>query len=195
MWRARGAKIGAVAIAAALAVAPAARAASRQTAGAGDKALRAAIKTAERRIDGRIQQVTSNAPFVLLGTTRGAYLAGYGVVFTLEVNLVPVAPISPFRPAYSQQEIQNLNRQKREKLGALETNMRQLLIEQGAALTQVPSAEKIAIVVSLFNFNWEDTAGLPSQIVMQATRQALLELQRTHAGAEAQERAIEVREF
>ncbi|HYM12449.1 MAG TPA: hypothetical protein VEU62_17055 [Bryobacterales bacterium] len=180
---------------AALAGAPAAQAASRQTSGAGDKALRAAIKTAERRIDARIQQVTSNAPFVLLGTTRGAYLAGYGVVFTLEVNLVPVAAISPFRPAYTAQEIQNLNHQKRQKLGALEASMRQLLTGEAAALTQIPANEKIAIVVTLFNFNWEDTTGLPSQIVMQAARQALVELQRTHAGADAQDRAIEVKEF
>jgi hypothetical protein len=111
------------------------------------------------------------------------------------VNLVPVAPTSPFRPAYSRQEIQNLNRQKREKLGTLENTMRQLLIEQAVALTRVPATEKIALVVSLFNFNWEDTTDLPSQVVMQATRQALLDLQRTHAGAEAQGRAIEVREF
>lgn len=178
----------------ALAGAPVARPAAREI-GAGDKALRAALRTAERRIDARIQQVTSNAPFVLLGTTRGAYLAGYGVVFTLEVNLVPVAAISPFRPAYTAQEIQNLNHQKRQKLGALEASMRQLLIGEAAALTQIPANEKIAIAVTLFNFNWEDTTGLPSQIVMQATRQALLELERTHAGAEAQERAIEMKEF
>jgi hypothetical protein len=191
MWRATIC----VALAGALAGAPAARAASRQTAGTGDKALRAAIKTAERRIDARIQQVTSNAPFVLLGTTRGAYLAGYGVVFTLEVNLVPVAALSPFRPAYTAQEIQSLNHQKREKLSVLEASMRQLLIGEAAAVTQIPASEKIAIVVTLFNFNWEDTTGLPSQIVMQAARQALLDLQRAHAGTDAQERAIEVREF
>ena len=159
------------------------------------RALRATLKTAERTIDDRIQQMTARAPFVLLGTTRGAYLAGYGAVFTMEVNLVPVAAISPFRPAYSPQEIQALNRQKREKLGLLKTGLRQLLVEQAAGLTQVAPGDKVAIVVTLFNYNWEDTNGLPSQLVMQATRQALLDLQSRRAGADAQERAVDLREF
>ena len=94
------------------------------------RALRAALKTAERAADDRIQQMTSRTPFVLLGNTRGAYLSGFGAVFTLEVNLVPVAGISPFRPAYSPQEIKALNQQKREKLALLRAAIRQLLVEQ-----------------------------------------------------------------
>ncbi|MBI3693712.1 MAG: hypothetical protein HY238_02570 [Acidobacteria bacterium] len=159
------------------------------------RAFRATLKTAERATDDRIQQMTSRTPFALLGNTRGAYLSGYGAVFTLEVNLVPVAAISPFRPPYSPPEIKTLNQQKREKLASLRAAIRQLLIEQAGVLTLVPPAEKIAIVVTLFNFSWEDTTGLPSQVVMQASRQTLLDLQARRAGPDAQERAIEVRDF
>jgi hypothetical protein len=147
------------------------------------RALRATLKNSEQTIDDRLQQMTARAPFALLGTARGAYLAGYGAVFTAEVNLAPVAGLSPFRPAYTPQEIQGLNKQKREKLSALKAGMRQLLIEQ------------VAIAVTLFNFRWEDTTGLPSQVVMQSTKQALLDLQARRAGPEAQERAIEGTEF
>jgi len=157
------------------------------------RALRATLKTAERTIDNRVQQMTDRAPFVLLGSTRGAYLAGYGAVFSLEVNLVPVAGISPFRPAYSPQEIQNLNRQKRQKMDVLKAGLRQVMADQAAALAQLAASEKVAVVVSLFNFNWEDSTGLPSQVVFQATRQTLLDARRS--GAEAIERAIDVREF
>jgi hypothetical protein len=157
--------------------------------------LRSTLKSAERTIDERVQQMTSRTPFVLLGTTRGAYLAGYGAVFSLEVNLVPVAGISPFRPAYSPKEIQDLNRQKREKLAVLKTGLRRLLLDQAAALPQVPANEKIAIVVNLFNFSWEDTAGLPSQLVLQASRQSLVDLQMRKTAGEALDRAIEVGEF
>lgn len=159
------------------------------------RAIRATIKASERQIDERVQQITSRAPFVLLGSTRGAYLAGYGAVFTLEVNLVPVARVSPFRPAYSPAEIQSINHQKREKLGALRAGLRQLLVDQAAALAQVPANEKVAIIVSLFNYHWEDTTGLPSQIVMQAQRQALADLQARRAAPDAIERAIDVSEF
>lgn len=163
------------------------------------RALRGGLKSAEQLIDDRIQQTTGRTPFVLLGRTRGGYLSGYGAVFTIEVNLVPVANVSPFRPAYSPQEIQKLNREKREKLGSLKATLRQLLVDQAAQLSQVPATEKVAIVVTLFNYHWEDTSGLPSQVVMQATRQALLDLHARRAGpggaAEAQERAIETKEF
>ncbi len=159
------------------------------------RAVRTALKSSERAIDERVQQTTARAPFVLLGTTRGAYLAGYGAVFTIEVNLVPVAGVSPFRPPYTPQEIQALNKQKREKLGVLKANLRQLLVDQAAALSLIPPAEKIAMVVTLFNYNWENTEGLPSQVVMQATRQALLDLHSHHAQPDAQERAVDVKEF
>jgi hypothetical protein len=159
------------------------------------RAVRATLKSAERTIDERVQQMTARAPFVLLGTTRGGYLPGYGAVFSLEVNLVPVAGISPFRPAYTPQEIQNINRQKREKLGALRAGLRPLLVDQAAGLAHVPPGEKVALIVTLFNHHWEDTTGLPSQIVLQATRQDLLNLAARRAGPADLERAIEMREF
>ena len=160
-----------------------------------NRAIRIALKSAERMIDGRVQQMTDRVPFALLGTTRAAYLSGYGAVFTLEVNLAPVANISPFRPAYTPKEIQDLNRQKREKLGLLKTGLRQILLDQAAALSQLPAQEKVAVVVSLFNFHWENTSGLPTQLVLQASRQALLEVQAKRGGPEALDRAIETREF
>jgi hypothetical protein len=164
-------------------------------AGVDGKAVRADLKNGERNIDDRVQQATSRAPFALLGQTRGAYLPGYGVVFSLEVNLVPVAGVSPFRPAYSRPEIQNLNQQKRAKLAELRTQLRQVLVDQGAALTRIPPTEKVAIVVTLFNFTWEDTNGLPSQIVLQATRQSLAELHVRKAAPDAIAAAIEMKEF
>jgi len=159
------------------------------------RSVRVSLRTAERAIDERIQQMTARAPFVLLGATRGAYLAGYGAVFSLEVNLVPVANVSPFRPSYAAQEIQNINRQKREKLGVLKAGLRQLLGEQAAVLGAVPAAERVAIVVTLFNYNWEDTTSLPSQLVLQGQKQALAEAQSRRAGPETLDRLIDVREF
>jgi hypothetical protein len=159
------------------------------------RAVRASLKSVERGIDERVQRMVDRAPFVLLGTTRGGYLPGYGAVFTLEVNLVPVAGISPFRPAYTPQEIQNINRQKREKLGTLRAALRPLLVDQAANLSQVPPNEKVALIVSLFNHHWEDTTGLPSQIVLQATRQSLLDLAARRANGADLERAIEMRDF
>jgi hypothetical protein len=159
------------------------------------RAVSSNLKNVSRTIDDRVQQMTARAPFVLLGQTRGAYLPGYGAIFTLEVNLVPVAGVSPFRPAYTPQEIQNLNRQKREKIGTLRAGLRPLLAEQAAGLAQIPPGEKVALIVTLFNFHWEDPTGLPSQIVLQATRQTLLEVQARRGGPAELERAIDLKEF
>ena len=159
------------------------------------RAVRATLKSVEKTIDEKVQQMTARAPFVLLGTTRGAYLPGYGAVFSLEVNLVPVAGLSPFRPAYTPQEMQNLNRQKREKIGTLRAGLRPLLVEQAAGLAQIPTGEKVALIVTLFNFHWEDTTGLPSQIVLQATRQDLINLKARSAAPPELERVIEMKEF
>jgi hypothetical protein len=157
--------------------------------------LRPTLKAVERAIDDRITQMTARQPFVLLGTTRGAYLPGYGAIFSLEVNLVPVAGVSPFRPAYTAQEIQNINRQKREKLGALRAGLRPLLVDQAASLSHLPAGEKVALIVTLFNHHWEDTTGLPSQIVLQAARQDLLNLAARRASAQELEKAIDLKEF
>ena len=42
----------------------------------------------EKSLDERISKLWDDNPYLLLGTTRGVYLEGYGAVFTAEVNLV-----------------------------------------------------------------------------------------------------------
>jgi len=44
-------------------------------------------------------------------------------------------------------------------------------------MSRVPVTEKVALIISLFHHTWEDTTGLPSQLVMQAQRQILLDHQ------------------
>ena len=161
----------------------------------GGGTLRATLKSSERAINERIQGMTERAPFVLLGVTRGAYLNGYGVVFALEVNLAPATAVGLFRSPYTPQEIKDINKRKREKLGVLKAGLRQLVAEQAGVLVQIPPQEKIALVVNLFNFGWEDSTGLPSQLVVQGTRRALMEIQMQRGGPEALERAVEILEF
>ena len=55
--------------------------------------------------------------------------------------------------------------------------MQEALIATAASLDTVPSNEQVAVGVSLFYYKWEDTSGLPGQIVMQAERQKLLDVQ------------------
>ena len=56
----------------------------------------AAIRAMEQSFDQRVMTLGAEAPFDLLGNTRGVYLGGYGAIFTTEVNLLVTNNVSPF---------------------------------------------------------------------------------------------------
>ena len=155
----------------------------------------AQIKTAERSIDGNFKDISGPDPMGLIGFTRGGYLTDYGAVFSLEVILVPVPNVSPFRPKYTDEEKKQLNIRKRQRLEDLELKAQEILVAAGSKLAAVPSDQKVALVISLFHFAWEDVSHLPSQVVMQATRQNLLDRQAARLDKQEFRKRLDVRRF
>ena len=51
--------------------------------------------------------------------------------------------------------------------------MREMLAASAASLTALPADNQVAVAVTLFYFSWEDRTGLPSQILMQASKKSL----------------------
>jgi len=137
---------------------------------------RATIAAMEKSFDHRIQSLDVTDPFDVLGSTRGVYLEGYGAVFTAEVNLVVGPAISPFRPALTKEQIAKLRLKRLARLPVLKRQMKDALGALAASLDTVPPSEQIVLGVSLFYFSWEQRADLPGQILMQARRQALLDV-------------------
>lgn len=135
--------------------------------------LRDQIAAAEQIVDQRFQSVDDDAPMMVVGNTRGAYIEGYGVVFNVQVNIAPVGNISPFRRSYSDEEIRQINIRKRQRIETLEQRTRELLVELSDSIVGLPDNEKIAIAVSLFHFAWEDLTALPRQMVMAAAKSIL----------------------
>jgi len=156
---------------------------------------RVALAAMERTFDRRIQRFDLNDPMDLLGSTRGVYLAGYGAVFTAEVNLVASAVVTPFRPAPSKEEAEKLRQKKAARLAQLEKNMREMMLNLAASLEGLPPEEHIALGVSVFYFSWENREGLPSQVPVRARRQALLDAQARRADAAALEALIPAEVF
>jgi hypothetical protein len=113
-------------------------------------------------------------PFVMLQETRGAYLEGYGVVFTLEVNLRPMRFISPFdaRP-YTDKEIQDARAIKLRRIKEAEALFRDLLRDHANGLAFLRPEESVAIVMHLFNT--AEHRDVPTQLVVQAHRQAVMD--------------------
>jgi hypothetical protein len=144
---------------------------------------RAALSALEKTFDRRFESLFDD-PFLLLGMTRAVYVPGAGAVFSAEVALV-ISPGGPLaRP--DREVLDRLHRKRLERLPELKQAMAGLLVRAGSALETVPEGERIVLGVTLFRKSGEPAAGLPSQIVMQATRREL---------AAKQEAAIQVSEY
>jgi hypothetical protein len=138
---------------------------------------RLALHAVELSFDKRIQTISTDIPFELLGSTRGVYLDGYGAVFTTEVNLSQSANISPFQLTIPKEYAAKLRLRKMDRVPLLKKHMQEEMLAMAASLDGVPPHERIVLGVTLFYFKWENTSNMPAQIIMQAERQKLLDVQ------------------
>lgn len=134
---------------------------------------REAMAAMEKSFGRRLVQQGTDASLDIVGEPRGIYLPGYGLVVSADVNLLSI-PLSPFRPALTKEEVARLRQRKLARLPALRAAMRQQMVEAATGLSAVPADERIVVVVSLYNFSWEQSEGIPAQILMEATRKELL---------------------
>ncbi len=145
----------------------------------------------EKRIDQRLETLFDE-PFLLLGMTRGLYLDKFGAVFSAELQLVSTPGVGTFGFTAPTKEMLVATRKKKlERLPLLKDAMRAQLASAAIALEKLPAEEKVVLGISIFRRSWEDSTGLPAQIVMQATRKDLVAA-RTSPAIEA---AIRIQEF
>ncbi len=156
---------------------------------------RQSLASLEKQFDRRILSYSIDDPFDLLGTTRGVYLEDYGIVFTAELNLVAAAVVTPFRPAFTKEQIARLRMKKLERLGHLKRMMREMMVAAAHSLRSVSDEQRIAVAVTLFRYSWEDSTGLPAQILMEARAGSLRKFEAGKLDGAAIEAAITVREF
>jgi len=156
---------------------------------------RGALAALEHRFDRSIQSYQPNDPFHLLGTTRGVYLEDYGVVFTSELNLVAAAVVTPFRPPFTEAQIEELRDKKLQRLDDLKKLMRSMMVDSATSLKTLPENRRVAVGVTLFSFAWENSRGIPRQILMEARRGDLLGFESGKLDAAGLNAAIRVQEF
>lgn len=162
---------------------------------ANPRVSREAMAVLEKKFDQRIEGFSIADPFYLLGATRGVYLEDYGVVFTAELNLVPGAVITPFRPTFTTEQIEKVRQKKKSRLIPLKEIMRNMMVDSATALRDVPPEEQVVVGVSLFYYSWEDTNELPAQVLMQARRRSLLDFEAGRIDGASLDSAIRVREY
>jgi hypothetical protein len=142
------------------------------------KALKIAPQTfaeLEKRFDRELDGIgRPNDPLDLLGTTRGLYLDGYGAVFTTEVSLIVTPQTNPFRQQITKEEAARVHQRKLARLPVLKQAMAEMMRNSAMTLAQIPDNQQVVLAVRLLYLPWEDTTGLPAQIVMSATRRGVL---------------------
>ena len=152
---------------------------------------RAALEAMEKSFDQRVASIAED-PFILLGATRGLYLEGYGVVFTADCSLVSGPTINPFKRTISKEEVAEVREKKLHRLPILRDRMKEMLMSAAASLDEVPEQEQIVVSVALLYRSYENTAGMPAQIMMQGQKRQLLDAKLGRASAAE---VIKVQEF
>jgi hypothetical protein len=139
------------------------------------KVTRGMIEAMQQSLDNKLARLWPLDPAEVLGVTQGSYIQGYGAVFLGEVNVAPAAGISPFHPTVSPDEIRRTHEKKLQRMAAVRSAMRAMLVDSARSLDSVPADEQVALALSLFYWKWENREGLPAQIVMHAPRKLLLQ--------------------
>lgn len=155
--------------------------------------LRGQMQIVEKVLDEAMLQ-TVPPPFGLLEKTKGTYLAGYGVVFTLQVSLYPFARANPFaiRPQ-TPEEIEKARKLKRKRIDAIKAALPRLLADHAGGLREVPAENSVAVVVHFFNIPAEGE-NVPDQLVVQVKKSDLLSYQEgklTHEELARRARTVE----
>jgi len=132
----------------------------------------ATMSELEAQLDGRINAAGGAEPMVLIGPARALYLLGYGAVVTQEVSLVVTPTVSPFRGAITPKEVTQVHQRKLERLPLIRQVMRDMWTTTASSLNMVPANEQIVVAVRLLYKSWEDTRGLPGQLVLRGSRGA-----------------------
>ena len=134
---------------------------------------RQALSDLERRLDIKLTSLGgATDPIDLLGAARGIYLDGYGVVLTAEASLIITPGLSPFHTVMTEAEKAKVHQRKLDRLPMLRQAMRDMWRDSATALTAIPDNQQVVIAVRLLYLPWEDTRGLPGEIVMKGDRRS-----------------------
>jgi hypothetical protein len=131
----------------------------------------AIITELEKTFDGRLSGMAGvNEPVEILGDTRGLQLEDFGLVFTTEVSLVRTPGITPFQQSIPKQVQDRIHQRRVERLPLLRAAMKEMLRNMATAGAQLPPNQQMVLSVRLWYGAWENTAGMPRQVVMRAAR-------------------------
>jgi hypothetical protein len=136
--------------------------------------MRQVVTSVENRLNDKIAAIGGADPVYILGLTRGLYLQGFGTVFTAELDLVETPRPNPFQKEIPKEVAAKVHTRKIQNLALLKKAMHDMWVDAASTLTSIPDTEQVVLAVRLFYQPWEDTTGLPVQIIMKGPRKAAI---------------------
>jgi hypothetical protein len=123
----------------------------------------------EKDMDQRLGTTGSPDPCVVRGSSRGLYVSGLGAVFSAEVELAATpGGIALFgqQNQVGPEQKAKYRKIKLARVPQLEQTMRDMALSLAASpALRLADTDQVVVVVRLWYQRWEDTTGLPGQIV------------------------------
>ncbi|MEO8596294.1 MAG: hypothetical protein ABI759_23450 [Candidatus Solibacter sp.] len=132
-----------------------------------------AIRELERFFNFRLSSLVKDvdSPAELMGDTRGVQMDDFGVIFTAEVSLVLTPAITPFMQKIPPELAGRIRQTRVDRLPALRAAMKEMMRSVATQVAaQVPASQQVVLAVRLYYGTWEDTTGMPKEVMMRATR-------------------------
>jgi hypothetical protein len=132
------------------------------------------LRAVEKEINGRISTTGGSNPCNVLSSTRGVYVTGLGAVFSTEVELAP-APggIGLFQTTVGPEQKAKYRKDKLTNVPLLEKTLSDMVLSLVASPTlKLSDTDQIVVAARLVYHSWEDTSGMPGQIVAHLDRRS-----------------------
>jgi len=154
---------------------------------------KAMLTAFEKQFVGSVLSATKDSAVTFVDPPRAYYVDNFGIMMASEISLVPGYGPTMFGPLNPEQ-IQLHHHKVTERLPVLREQMKLALFEGATRFDALDDNDRLAVAVTVYHFAWENTTGIPSQIVMQGTRKALLEA-RPKTQEQGRDQAFEMKEL
>lgn len=138
------------------------------TVGTVDQSSLQTILGLEKDMDQKLGTTGAPDPCVVRGSSRGIYIRGLGAVFSAEVELAATpGGVAIFGPQVGPEQKAKYRAVKVARVPVLEQSMRDMVMSLAASpALKLADSDQVVVVVRLWYQRWEDTSGLPGQIVV-----------------------------
>ena len=146
----------------------------------------------EKKFEKSVYALWSDDRYMFQQLPRAYYVSNFGVLLTSEFSIAPGPGISPFLPSISKQTVVSHKKVVLERVPKLRDFMKSQLLDDVSMFPDLPETDRFGIAVTIYHISWEDISDIPTQVVVQGTKKALLA---ARANAALRDQAIEMKEL